>query len=780
VLAAAVAIALVSLGLALPAIAAAESFAVDSAADEADLSVGTGGCATAAGTCTLRAAIEEADAIVGESSQIEFEEEGLFEGGAGATIVLGSGLPPITETLRINGHKCPTALGVEGPCVGVDGPGTEAALRVEGAAGVEIEGLAVTEAAVGIEVSGAESFKASRDWFGVTLTGVADGDGTGIILGPGSDGSRIGTEGLGAGNVFADGSGAGLEILGATGVNVLSNYFGVLPDGSTQAPNTGPDIAVASTLGRQASGIVIGTNLKPAALATPECDRGCNVIAGAGMSGIDLTGAAGTGPPVATTIAGNFIGLDAAGTSTVANTHAGILVGGAAETVIGGPKADEANYISGGEAGVRAGPAAPDLVVRGNAIGIGPDGAPSAAPLTAGIAVDSGALPSVALEATIAGNRVRMGAGVGISQAGFGATIADNSVAGGANGIETLEPDGEHGNTIEGNSVSGTAGAGIAVENELNEAIGNEVSGAGAAGILVDGSHVVAGVEGNLIGGNAAGEENAITGSGGAAIEILNREKTETEVARNHGSLNGGAFIELAPSSESDHQGPNFGIQPPAFATATEAGAAGSGAEPGALVRVFRKQLLELGELGSFLGEVRADASGSWEVGYAEAIPPGTAVAATQTSEAAATSELTIAMTSGSGTGGGAGSSGGGAGGDAGGPGGEDAAGAGSPAVGGAPAVASPTRVGKAKAPQTWVLQGTREGARKVGARFTFDSDQTGTRFECKLDHGPFSPCRSPRRYRNLKAGRNVFEVRAISRPGLADPTPAKWRFAIR
>lgn len=388
-LAAAVVIVLGSLGLALPAIAAAESFAVNSVADEPDLSVGTGGCATAAGTCTLRAAIEEADAAVGKSSEIEFEEED-FEGGAEATIVLGSGLPPITETLLINGHLCPTALGVEGPCVRVDGPGTEAALRVVGAVGVEVAGLAVTGAAVGIEVNEGESFKASRDWFGVTLTGVADGDGAGIIVGAGSDGSRIGTEGLGAGNVFADGSGDGLEIHGAAGVNVLSNYFGVLPDGSTPAPNAGADIAVASTPGREASGIAIGTNLKSAALATPECDRGCNVIAGAGTSGIDLTGAAGSGPPVATTIAGNFIGLDAAGTSAVPNADAGILVGGAAETVIGGPKVGEANYIAGGEAGVRAGPAAPDLVVRGNAVGVGPDGTPSAAPLTAGIAVESG------------------------------------------------------------------------------------------------------------------------------------------------------------------------------------------------------------------------------------------------------------------------------------------------------------------------------------------------------------------------------------------------------
>jgi hypothetical protein len=483
---------------------------------------------------------------------------------------------------------------------------------------------------------------------------------------------------------------------------------------------------------------------------------------------------------VATTIAGNFIGLDAAGTSTVANTHAGILVGRAAETVIGGPKTGEANYVSGGEAGVRAGPAAPDLVVRGNAIGVGPDGTPSAAPLTAGIAVESGALPSAALEATIAGNRLRTGVGVGISQGGFGATIAGNSVAGGETGIETLEPDDGHGNVIDGNSVSGTAAAGIRVENESNEIVGNDVSGVGAAGIVVDGSHVTAGVEGNVVGGDAAGDENAITGSGGAAIEILNRENTETEVARNHGSLNGGSFIELTRSLGTDPKGPNFGIQPPAFATAAEAGASGSGAEPGAVVRVFRKQLPESGELGSFLGEARADTSGSWEVAYAEAIPSGTVVAATQTSEVGATSELAIATTSGGGAG--TGTSGGGAGNETGGSGGEAGGDSGGPAVGGVPAVGSraPAVKAKAKAPQTWFLQGTRQGSRKAGARFAFDSDQTGTRFECKLDRGPFRPCRSPQRYPNLKRGRNVFEVRAISRSGLADPTPAKWRFAIR
>jgi hypothetical protein len=772
-LAVAVVLVLVAVGLAMPAVAAAEFFDVNSAADEADLSVGTGECATAAGTCTLRAAIEEADAAVGEASEIVFEEE-VFEGDAAATIVLGSGLPPITETLRINGHQCGTALEVEGPCVTLQGPTGEPALRVEGAAGVEIAGLAVTGAAVGIETVGAEAFKASRDWFGVTPTGVLDGNDVGVIVGPGSDGSRIGTEGLGAGNVFADGGGDALRIRGASGVNVLSNYFGVEPDGSTPAPNAGTDIVVASTLGHQVSGTSIGTSLKAAALATPGCDRGCNVISGAGQRGIDVTGETGVGPPTATTIAGNFIGLDAAGTGPVPNTGMGIGVGNAPATVIGGAKAGASNYISGGPYGIFAGPGAPDLVVRGNAIGLGPDGTASPPPLLAGIAVDSGALPSVALEATIAGNRVRMEGGLGIYQEGFGATISGNSVVGGMAGISTFEPDGEHGNLIVGNAVSGTTASGIRVQNDLNEIVGNDVSSAGMAGIMVDASQVGPGVSGNVVGGDSAGEENTITGSAGPAIEILNREGTETEVARNHGSANAGPFIELVRSSESDEKGPNFGISPPAFATATQIGATGSGAEPGALVRVFRKAVPDIGELASFLGEARVDAEGNWGVAYAGAVPPGTPVAATQTSEVGATSELAMATTSGSepGAGGGdelPGDGGGDKGGGSGGGPGSDAAAGG-----------SPSPVAKAKAPQTWVLQGTRQGTRRGGARFSFASDQDGVRFECRIGRGRFRPCRSPQRYRHLPSGRGVFEVRAVGATGLADPTPAKWRFKIR
>jgi hypothetical protein len=64
-------------------------------------------------------------------------------------------------------------------------------------------------------------------------------------------------------------------------------------------------------------------------------------------------------------------------------------------------------------------------------------------------------------------------------------------------------------------------------------------------------------------------------------------------------------------------------------------------------------------------------------------------------------------------------------------------------------------------------------------ARFGFTSTVASSSFQCKLDKGPFRPCKSPKTYRHLKAGRHTFKVRAVSSSGLADPTAAVGRFRI-
>ena len=107
------------------------------------------------------------------------------------------------------------------------------------------------------------------------------------------------------------------------------------------------------------------------------------------------------GPPVATKVVGNYIGLDSGGTVAVQITAAGILVGAAAETVIGGLR--PAKPTTSAAARRRpAGPGADDLVVRGNLIGVGAEALDPGAP-DPGIGSNRG-LASPALEAAIANN----------------------------------------------------------------------------------------------------------------------------------------------------------------------------------------------------------------------------------------------------------------------------------------------------------------------------------------------------------------------------------------
>ncbi len=115
------------------------------------------------------------------------------------------------------------------------------------------------------------------------------------------------------------------------------------------------------------------------------------------------------------------------------NADASIRVGKAAQTVIGGRKAVEANRINGGAVGVLAA-GAEDLIVRGNAVGADAAGSGSLAPPTEGFSIDSeGLIP--AAEALIARNEMAMQGGVGISLHGLGATVRENSISGAGVGI---------------------------------------------------------------------------------------------------------------------------------------------------------------------------------------------------------------------------------------------------------------------------------------------------------------------------------------------------------
>lgn len=722
--------------LAVPAFAAAAELKVDSTGDETDANLLDPACVTAGGKCTLRAAIEQAN----ESGEGEVVfDEAIFNGGIAGTIALGSGLPPITASfLRIEG-ECERG-GVFGPCVGLEGPATGPALTVNHAFGVEIAGLAFGAAETGISViEEAEQTWVTGSWFGLKLDGSSAPGVAGVSIVSGSAAAHIGGEAASAGNVFASLSGTALRLAGASRVKILGNYFGVRPDGASPAP-IGEGIEIVSVPGFEAAGNSIGTALSKEAGASAPCDRGCNLISGATSFGVDLQGDGGEeGPSRNTTIAGNYFGLDRMGSGAVPNAAASIRVGEAPQVQIGGRKSTEANRINGGAVGVLAGPASPNLVVRGNAIGFGAGGSGRLAPPEEGLAIDSGELP-YSSEAQVVDNRFAMAGGVAVAHQGAGALIAHNAISGADVGIRIYGASEVRGSLVEDNLIERSTLNGILLESNFNEALGNEVLSTGATGIKVAGPQPF-GNTGNLVGGDDADSENRIFDSAGAAIEVEEPDERSNEIARNHGSGNGGLFIDLVAATPRE---PTYKVEsPPVVLDATAFTVGGKGV-PGSYVRVFRKAQAASGELASFLGEGLVGADGRWQIALA-GVPGGSILAASQTGERWGTSELTTTQT----------------------PSG--------PSAGPSAASKPPADV---RAPATTILKGPKGKTGKTTASFQFTADEAGSRFECKLDQKPFKACGSPRKYKHLKAGKHVFKVRAVDPAGNVG-APAKRKFTV-
>jgi hypothetical protein len=82
-------------------------------------------------------------------------------------------------------------------------------------------------------------------------------------------------------------------------------------------------------------------------------------------------------------------------------------------------------------------------------------------------------------------------------------------------------------------------------------------------------------------------------------------------------------------------------------------------------------------------------------------------------------------------------------------------------------------------APDTKITKGPKGKIDSHRAKFKFKSEPAGAKFECKLDRKPFKPCKSPKTYRNLSAGKHRFRVRAVTAGGTVDPTPAKRSFRV-
>lgn len=740
---------------------AATTYLVNSAGDQADASVGADGCKTSVSTCTLRAAIEESNASVGVTDTIKFASS--FDGQLADTIDLATPLPTIIDRVSIEGYPRPQECETDyfsfsGPCVGINGPAGGTAFRVA-AERVLLIGFAFSNARTAVEAVGAPGLEVWNNWFGLKLDGSAGPLETGILVDQNSNGPLIGLS-TNAGNLFAHSTNAGLEINGADYATVSGNGFGVLPDGNSLAANgTNIEIAdAASGQNRVARGNWIGGTYSLEDPTSTICDIWCNVISGATDVGIDLSGDGPGQDPASgsTRILNNYIGLNAFGTTGIPNAQQAIRVGGAENVTIGGPREIERNLINGGGVGVLAQPHAGPLVVENNWIGLDSTGAKMLAPPSStGIEVEGG------YQIEIVGNRISMASGTAIDQEENEVVIRDNRIGkgaagqdlpGAAVGIRLGSCNGLCG-LVEDNVLANASEHGLLIEGQRNQIFANRVEGSGAAGILILSTSGFKGYR-NIIGGDSADQENTISGNGGAAIEVRDEgpfgEAFRNVVGRNSGAMNGAAFILLAG-------GAHRGILPPAFIAATQDGAQGEGAEPGATIRVFRKATVSPGEVDGFLAETVADGDGAWAVDYPTSIPGGTIVAASQTDmEEKGTSEFAFATT----------------------PLPTSLPGDKPGPDSGQPVVSLPVQAFDTVAPETTIIRGPRSRSDSRTASFQFTSNVPGG-FRCKLDRRAESSCRSPRVYRKLKPGRHVFRVLAITADGARDRTPAIRSFTI-
>ena len=339
----------------------------------------------------------------------------------------------------------------------------------------------------GIFLHGGTGDRVSGNYIGTDATGNAalpnqsgiDIGGTGYLVGTDGDGVNDAAER----NVISGNLDYGVLLNGGFDTKVAGNYIGVNAAGDTRLSN-----GFASVATFYSTGNIIGTDGSNDAFNAHER----NVIDAAVLLGN------------ANVFAGNYVGLNAAGTAALAASpdfELGIQIAGTTGTRVGTngdgiADVEERNVIAG-----RNGPAIlvsePRAIIAGNYIGTDYTG--------------NVALPNVkGIELN--------GAAIGVR---IGVKISDANAAAEGNVIS--------GNTENGVIVDGSSGVLIA-----GNTIGMNASGTAALANGQDGVVLRNGAITTTIGGNSSLARNIISGNSGAGVSLYNAATTGNLIAGNY------------------------------------------------------------------------------------------------------------------------------------------------------------------------------------------------------------------------------------------------------
>ncbi|MBN9393177.1 MAG: right-handed parallel beta-helix repeat-containing protein [Chloroflexi bacterium] len=333
--------------------AANPTYTVNSTGDQADDNPGDNVCHTSAGTCTLRAAITEANTA--PNSVINFN---IGASGSTQTIAPLTAFAVITQPVTIDGTSQPGYS--DAPLIEIEGSNTGAGvngLTLEGGSST-IKGLIINRfGGYGIELRNNGNNVIQGNYIGTDSTGqVALGNTNSGIWVNEVPNNTIGGTTTGTRNIISGNSTYGVQINGngSTGNRVQGNYIGT-------------DVSGLNSVGNSSGGVCICGGSTTTIGGTSAAAR--NIISGNTTYGIYIQ----YGGAVNNVVQGNYIGINA-DTNVLANST-GIYINGAGSNTIGGGVAGAGNYIAGNTNNgiLVSGLEASGTSIQGNFIGLKPD-----------------------------------------------------------------------------------------------------------------------------------------------------------------------------------------------------------------------------------------------------------------------------------------------------------------------------------------------------------------------------------------------------------------------
>lgn len=468
---------------------------------------------------------------------------GLRLGGSGCTV---RGL--VINRFSADGIRCDTGGHVlEGNYVGTDLTGTLArgngqyGIFVFGTSGNRIGGATASQRNVisgtnetGIYILNGSSNVIRGNYVGLGAYGTnrLGNRNNGITIFNSSH-NVIGGSGPGEGNIISGNTGSGINLNNAVanGNVIQGNFIGLTHDGSSPISNSADGITLNGAPRNLIGGTVEGAR---------------NVIAGNGQAGIFLNGAGATG----NRIEGNYIGTDPTGLAARGNGFAGITLSGALSNTVGGTLTAARNVISGNQQdGIFISAGSVGNVVAGNFVGVNAAGTSAVANLFTGITLHNSSFNEISGNPEGARSVISGNGNVGIwinGLAARGNLVAGNFVGTGAGGSNSIgnaldglritdSPANQIGgsspaarNVFSGNGFTAGVGAGVyltgfsATNNTLiGNFVGTDLTGHLAVGNRSEGLYL-AGVNHISIGGVLPELGNVISANTTRGIRLIN------------------------------------------------------------------------------------------------------------------------------------------------------------------------------------------------------------------------------------------------------------------